>query len=509
MRITWTGVWGPLRRALYLAHRWLGMLGCVLFVLWFVSGLVMLHVRFPSLTPQERLQRLAPVDVREVRVPPQEALDRLGLANPRSIVLERQGAAPAGLVWRVLDAGGHHHVVSAIDAAKEAGPVSTADAEAIAQAFGRAPARYIETRERDPWTMPNSGPFDKARPLHRVALDDAAQTELYISAKTGEVVRDTNAHERFWTNFGTLLHYYTYAPIRQHPAFWRQLVLWTSGLAMVVAASGLLIGILRLRIRRRYRGTGSPTPYRGWMAWHHVLGLVGGITLCTWIFSGWFSMSPNQWLSHRTPADLPARFGQAGSTFTHSLDSLQQLQLSAGSAIKVVEAGWFAGRPTWTVRDARDQRFTFDALSAEPTRVTRAQLLVAARVLYPGVAFRRVSLISEPDLYWYSRHTPAVLPVWRIELADAASTWLHIDAVSGRLLSTSSSDSRLRRWLFNGLHSLDFPFFLKTPLWYATVWLLSLIGLAGSVSGVVLGWRRLRQMSRRAEPSALFSTEHS
>ena len=54
----------------------------------------------------------------------------------------------------------------------------------------------------------------------------------------GEVVRDTSAFERRWTLFGTLLHYYTYAPIRRHADFWRQLVLWTSGLAMVSAGTG-------------------------------------------------------------------------------------------------------------------------------------------------------------------------------------------------------------------------------------------------------------------------------
>jgi hypothetical protein len=36
-----------------------------------------------------------------------------------------------------------------------------------------------------------------------------------------------------------------------------------------------VIGILRLRLRRRYR-SGSATPYTGWMAWHHVADLVGG-----------------------------------------------------------------------------------------------------------------------------------------------------------------------------------------------------------------------------------------
>lgn len=491
MRLAWIDVWAPVRRALYLTHRWLGIFGCVLFVLWFVSGLVMLHVRFPTLTQQERLQNLTAMNLTSVRVSPQDALARLRLDKPRSVTLEGRDGNPGHLVWRILDQRGEHHVVSASDPADRRGAVSADDAQAIAAAFGKAPARYIETSERDQWSMPNSGPFDKARPLHRLALDDAARTELYVSAKTGEVVRDTTAYERGWTTFGTLLHYYTYGPIRKHPEFWRQLVLWTSGMAMVVAASGLIVGTLRVRLRRRYQGTGNITPYRGWMAWHHVLGLVGGIAILTWIFSGWFSMGPNKWLSYQAPGGLAAKFGQAGPVFTHSLQSLQLLA-PANAPVKVVEAGWYDGRPVWTLLDDAGGRRTLDALSAAPITVSREALLKSARAAYPGAAVEDVALLTEADLYWYSRHTPPVLPVWRIRLADPASTWIHVDALTGRLLATNTSDTRLRRWLFNGLHSFDFPPFMKTPLWYLTIWLLSLLGLAASVSGVVIGWRRLR-----------------
>ncbi|MCY1168326.1 MAG: PepSY domain-containing protein [Pseudomonadota bacterium] len=498
MRFAFIEVWAPMRRALYLTHRWLGILGCVLFVLWFVSGLVMLHVRFPTLTQQERLQQLTAMDLGSIRVSPRDALERVGVVNPRSVVLEERGGEAGHLVWRILDQRGGHHVVSASNPSASNAPFSPADGRVVAQAFGKASARYIETKERDQWTMPNAGPFDKARPLHRFALDDAARTELYISAKTGEVVRDTNAYERGWTTFGTLLHYYTYGPIRQYPDFWRQLVLWTSGIAMFVAASGLIVGTLRVRIRRRYRSTASVTPYRGWMAWHHVLGLVGGITILTWVFSGWFSMGPNKWLSYQTPSTLPARFAQAQPVFLHGLESLQQMAAS-NQAVKAIEAGWYDGHPVWTLFDGAGSRRTVDAISGEPISVRREALLKATAAAYPSARVEDARLLTEADFYWYSRHAAPVLPVWRIKLADPASTWLHVDAVSGRLLTTSTSDSRLRRWLFNGLHSFDFPFFMKTPLWYLTIWALSLTGLAASVSGVVIGWRRLRRPGQSVE----------
>lgn len=478
-------LWRPLRRALYFAHRWLGIAGCILFVLWFVSGLVMLHVRFPALTPQERIDGLSPLELAQVQVAPAEALAKIGVNAPRKLVLEQSLDVP---VWRAIDAKGNHHVVSA--SATQQGAITPERAEAIARGFARsATARYLETSVDDQWTLPNANSFDKARPLHRIAIDDGAGTELYVSQKTGEVVRDTSAFERRWTLFGTLLHYYTYAPIRRHADFWRQLVLWTSGLAMVSAGTGLIVGVLRVRLRRRYRGD-SPTPYRGFLAWHHVLGLIGGIAILTWVFSGWFSMGPNRWLSHSTPGNAAAKFGQAGPEFTHGLPSLRTLA-SGPLPAKAVEAAWYAGRPVWVVSDAAGARRSVDAATGLAVAVLSEDLARATAANHPGIAADAPVLLTEPDRYWYARHVPPVLPVWRIVLHDEAATWLHVDAATGQLLSTSTSDSRLRRWLFNGLHSLDFPLFLKTPGWYLAIWVLSLVGLAVSVTGVVIGWRRL------------------
>ncbi len=42
----------------YLVHRWLGIGGCLLMLLWFVSGTVMLFIGYPKLTPGERLAAL-------------------------------------------------------------------------------------------------------------------------------------------------------------------------------------------------------------------------------------------------------------------------------------------------------------------------------------------------------------------------------------------------------------------------------------------------------------------
>ncbi len=58
--------------------------------------------------------------------------------------------------------------------------------------------------------------------------------------------------------------------------------------------------------------------------------------------------------------------------------------------------------------------------------------------------------------------------------------------------------SRIERWLYNGLHSLDFEFwYSKRPLWDIGMIVLCLGGLATSALGCYLGIKRLvRDFSR-------------
>src|SRR5438067_11821121 len=57
-----------------LLHRYLGIALCLLFVMWFVSGIAMIFARgMPSLTPDLRLERLPAIDIAAVKLTPSEA----------------------------------------------------------------------------------------------------------------------------------------------------------------------------------------------------------------------------------------------------------------------------------------------------------------------------------------------------------------------------------------------------------------------------------------------------
>ena len=77
------------QRWLYWTHRWIGIATCLLFAMWFISGLVMIYVGFPVLTEAERRALLPVIDGQQVRVSPADALAAAGQGQwPRGLSLE-------------------------------------------------------------------------------------------------------------------------------------------------------------------------------------------------------------------------------------------------------------------------------------------------------------------------------------------------------------------------------------------------------------------------------------
>lgn len=169
-------------------------------------------------------------------------------------------------VYRLLDWDGRRSTIAATDGHLVEG-VAPTQALAIASHHPNAVhPGIIGTISRDQWSV--TARYDPLRPLVLVSLGDDSGTELYISAKTGELALDTTRRERLWNWLGSIPHWIYPTVLRRDGALWRQVVLWISGICLVVAVTGFWIGVLRLRWRRRYAG-GAVTPYPGWMAWSY------------------------------------------------------------------------------------------------------------------------------------------------------------------------------------------------------------------------------------------------
>jgi uncharacterized iron-regulated membrane protein len=464
-----------LKRWLFLGHRWLGILTGLFFATWFVSGMVMMYVAFPRLTEAERHAALPAIAWGSVVLDPGTALARAGLApeDMRRIDLAMLGDEP---VWRILPWTGARRALSARDGRRIAGAdAALARAVASHHPAARDPAvRDLITR--DLWTVHQR--YDGARPFHRVSLGDAAGTELYVSAVSGEIALDTTRHERLWNWVGAVPHWLYLTPLRARTELWRGVILWLSGLCIVGAVTGLAVGLMRLR--------GLRTPHRGWMAWHHVAGLVGGIALIAFIASGWFSMNPGRWVS--PPAPEPAALlGYAGPAGPLPFD---RAALAAACPAVEIRLHRVAGRPV-TVLACRDG----GRVVLGPPEPLEAAIRAGAGALMPEAAPPRLERIGRPDLYWYGPDRR--LPVLRAAFDDPAGTWFHIDPETGEVLDRMDRSNRAARWLFNALHCLDLAVLTgNRPAWDLALLTLCAAGLAISLSGIVIGWRRLRRTVR-------------
>jgi hypothetical protein len=218
-------------RTLAALHRWWGVAFCLLFAMWFVSGIVMHFVPFPARS---------------------EAGGSLAIGGSDKVRSEQDALQVAAPYARSRGLDASHATVASID--------------------------------YDQWTV--AGEFDSDRPLYRVALNDDAGTELYVSSAIGEVVLLTTQAMRLANYFGSVAHWIYPTVLRHHGKAWNMLMWWLSLAATIGASIGVIIGIVRL---------GAGAAYRGLQRAHHIFGLTFGPFILCWIFSGFLSIDDG-WL---------------------------------------------------------------------------------------------------------------------------------------------------------------------------------------------------------------------
>lgn len=464
------------KRQLHLWHRWLGIVIGLLVLLWFGSGIVMMYVPYPELTERERMAWLAPLDAAQVRVGAAQAVAGV----PDAVRLNTVAGRPA---WHYQRDGVWQSVW-----ADSGAPLVVDHRLAASSAAPGLRVLTVDTIDIDQWTF---GSVRVHRPLLRVAVDDAAGSVLYVSGRTGELVRDTTRGERAWSWVGAVVHWVYVTPLRKHGEAWRQAVMWTSGVALLLAVTGMVLGIQRLRLRRRYAG-GRMSPYKGWHGWHHWLGLVGGILVITWLFSGWLSVGPFGFPSGGgiTAQDRLAFAGGAITRDDLTVNAAALLAAHPGT----LELEWRrVGGTVFVNALGRNGRTLLDVHDGKAiAMLPQALLLSAAQALRPGARLQ-ATVLREADDYHYSHHRDAAFPVLRARFDLPDAPVFYIDPVGGTLVGYVDRDSRWNRWLFNGMHQLDFAFLRTRPVWDVVVIVLCALGGALTLTGLVLGWRRLRK----------------
>jgi uncharacterized iron-regulated membrane protein len=481
-----------LKRYSILIHRWTGVLFCLLFVLWFVSGIVMMYWDYPGVSSQERIRHAQPLDPSLIRISPSVAVERAELGrSPDQMRLVMLDGHP---LYRMRVGRGEVAVYADSGALFEELPQDAALRVASRFTGQTAAAATFEgmNREEDQWTVSQN--FRDLRPLY-VYSWPGGET-VYVSAVTGEVVQHTTLGSRIGAYFGAIPHWLYFTPLRKNGPLWSKVVIWSSGIGTVLSLLGIVVGVWMYSPSRRYRFPGRPSsvPYVGWKRWHTIFGLIFGLVTCTWVFSGMLSMGPFDALEARPDPRVAAalRGSRLDIAAFEQLPIPEALRKADGLSIVELEFTRFAGEAMYRALAPNGESRLIPlqgatAAALDPGRIVR---VIAQAVGADAIAESR--LVTEYEAYYLSRRRDRPLPVVFIRLSDSQGSMYYIDPQNGRITASYGAASRWNRWLYHGLHSMDLPWLYRhRPAWDLLVLALMLGGTALCVTSVTIGWQRV------------------
>ena len=499
-----------LKRTLVFVHRWLGVALCLLFLLWFPSGIGMMYWDFPGVSAADRLQHAPALDASKIVLSPSAAYARLELSDSDSPPQIRLNSFDGRPVYRFRFGSGDSIVYA--DTGEEQIDVSRAMVDRTATTWTRQPlsaARVELVEEVDQWTVQRA--VSSLSPLTKYSWPNGEQ--VYVSPTSGEVVQYTTTASRLGAYVGAIPHWFYFTPLRKHGREWSQVVIWTSGIGTVSAILGVIIGIWMYSPSKRYRYAGTPTsiPYRGQKRLHTIFGLIFGIATATWAFSGMLSMDPfpqptggqalalRPGLAPSIPQALRGRMELAAFDAKHPREALSQL---AGGDVKELELTTFAGEPIYLATLADGSTRVVPLNGAPQAELDRQRVIDVVTAAAQPEGLAEIRVIDQYDAYYLDRRRTRPLPVILARLNDADQSRYYIDPKTGRVVGNYNSGNWVSRWLYHGLHSFDFPWLYNyRPLWDIVVITFMVGGTTLCVTSLILAWRVLGRKLASAVPS--------
>lgn len=469
-------------------HRRLGLIVGPAVLLWFLSGLVLLWVPYPSLTEREWLLTAQSIQPHNCCAALSRLLARLdrpeGIESVRIRMVGGRPVATAQFLNGTMAA-------LTVDTAEPIVPLTRDWAHRVASQA--APGMLVEQMDlidHDVWTVHQR--FDPYRPLWKVQLSGDRRSVLYVSSVTGDVVQDTTADERRWNLVGAVIHWWYLPWLRRHWAWWDHVVWWVSAIGTVtVVAGGLILG-------RAWAKHGWSGLFVGRWRVHRVLGVIAGISACCWMASGWLSMDHGRWFSDgKVNAEDRERF-MGGRLTLRDVEAIPDFSmLPVTETVKEIRLIKMAGVVHFVARTSPSYQAIWAMTSPEesPRGAFQDEVLEAAtRSLLGDGALVIRKLGGNGSRSCSAADDETASTFLQVETAGAEITGVRVDGWTGAVVERLDSSRRLYHHLFDGLHRWDVPWLshhcdLRRVL--MSLWCLFGAGLAGS--GLWMGVLRLNR----------------
>ena len=478
-------------KKIYDIHHYLGTFFFLLFLIWFLSGFVMMYKQFPFLSEQDRvnshLEGKLSLDEGQL---PERVFRNDSILNIHKFLINRQLNRT---IYHVETSDGRIISRYADNGEKVFIDEQKAKRIALGTVKGSFKSSVAVMNEVDQW-IPRPR-YLKHLPVYKVSFDDHQQTKVYVSSLTGEVISLTNQLDRFWAWVGAIPHWVYFKDIRLHPTLWSQLVMCLAGFGFVMALSGMITGFARYKKKpkanfKRFKNK--------WYNIHYYFGLGFGVFVCTWIFSGFMSMTPFDWVPstvldeedqlewQKESFTLNSFSNDRWAEFVHQIRDREILEVD----FFLFNKGMFA-RVQSSTKGA-----TLLSLDQNVSIPTAKEFQQSIALFDSSDPIRENIYLEEYDSYYYSRRQDKPLPVIRITRESGLSYYINGSTVE--ILYVCNSQNRLERWLYHGLHSLDFSFLYSNGiLWDVVVIILLLGGTVISITATGLGIKFIRRKIRK------------
>jgi hypothetical protein len=480
-------------------HRLLGSGLSLAFVVWFISGFVMLFSGFPHANKESQFTR------QKVFVENDSITSILHESTPTlldGLSLEKVNQKP---VFRISYSDGNKKLVDA----KTLKPIHSINSseldEIVKQHYKSAVQKKIILSDFDAW-IPWSH-YKKYFPIHKYYLADSEHSVIYMSERTGEIVQETTRKQRWLARFGAIPHWYYFKSLRLKKELWIKVVVWVSGIGSIMCLFGIILGFYRYRKRKKNKNSGifSFSPYKKkWYKWHHISGFFFGLFTFTFVFSGMMSLQkvPEKIIPVETGMNYPKVWNEN----IHQINDfkLPVNKLFENEQLKSVrKVDWIfsiKGSPCYLVYSNNFyQPVIVDASQSDSLKILNLTLKDIENEFqekFKGVQYTCQNLTSSDGYYMQSKRHP--FPVIKFTINNKDKTWIYINPYSLKLIKTYNKNTRLRRWLYKGLHSFDFKFLVKNNwLRLSILILLSIFGTIISISGVVLSFNYIKRKSKK------------
>lgn len=476
-------------------HKVLGLILSILFLMWFISGIVMIRHSFPRVDQKLKLSKQEPLTG---GLP---VIDSLMQVLPDSCRLS--GLSLEMYLDRpVFHLRGRQLPTEVYaDSLQVVGKPDFPEISRIAAQLGGTSAWRVDTLYRLEQWIP-FGYLAKEFPIYKFTFEDDRRQQIYISSQSGKVLQWTDHQSRFWAWLGAIPHWVYFTILRQNQPLWINFMIWASGLGAVLCFFGLWLGI---RMFRKNRKKGLRSPYKKWwLRWHHLSGLVFGVFALTFVFSGMMSLVDlPAWMQKGNKGREVRLWGRGGGMLEPERYALDYRKI-VDSLRDVKSIGWasFGQYPYYVVNTVHGKQYidASDSLALSPFKLTEEMVLETVYRIHGKDIRYTLEWLTGWDDDYHSRRGMLTLPVYKVVVEDELHTchYFNPETLYHRQVD---DNTRLKGLLYSGFHSLNFKFLAERPvLWSVVMYVLLLGGTFLSLSGVVLTlqWlgRKIRKLWR-------------